>query len=261
MSSTKVIREPNNIFAENIKPDRIRHVVNVTIETAKEFHNCNHLYVRYVVDAPADWILAEPKNLHGVTHQSRAGNDSSNHFGHRFTLDVSKSWQHSSSSETPDLIPTPLLLLEVYDVNMWNRQKSVGYGFTHVPLTPGSYSIAIPTWRPYITETSLQLREYFLGLAPQIENIKYAGIPNDNHNNESPSVLGRFPLGTETSGSVQVRFDTMIQRGRNVLEQEQIRASINLHRPSATSTAVEQVIQTYHRAKQRLKAAHDALLG
>lgn len=217
MSSTKVTREPNNIFAENIKPDRIRHVVNVTIETAKEFHNCNHLYVRYVVDAPAgsklpnslpmtlptyyihdsfipenpklffsrlllDWILAEPKNLHGVTHQSRAGNDSSNHFGHRFTLDVSKSWQHSSSSssETPDLIPTPLLLLEVYDVNMWNRQKSVGYGFTHVPLTPGSYSIAIPTWRPYITETSLQLREYFLGLAPQIENIKYAGIPNND---------------------------------------------------------------------------------
>ena len=213
MSSTKVIREPNYLFAENIKPDRIRHVVNVTIDTAKEFHNCNHLYVRYVVDAPAgsklcrnsvsvpmtlrihtihsfqkipncfflllDWVLAEPKNLHGVTHQSRARNDSSNHFGHRFTLDVSKSWQHSSSSETPDLNPTPLLLLEVYDVNMWNRQKSVGYGFTHVPLTPGSHSIAIPTWRPYITETSLQLREYFLGLAPQIENIKYAGIPND----------------------------------------------------------------------------------
>jgi Meckel syndrome type 1 protein len=92
---------------------------------------------------------------------------------------VSKSWQHSS--ETPDLIPTPLLLLllEVYDVNMWNRQKSVGYGFTHVPLTPGSYSIVIPTWRPYIKETSLQLREYFLGLAPQIENIQYAGFSND----------------------------------------------------------------------------------
>lgn len=132
-----------------------------------------------------DWVLAEPKSLHGVTHQSRAGNaDSSNHFGHRFTLDVSKSWQHSSSSETPDLIPTPsmlLLLLEVYDVNMWNRQKSVGYGFTHVPLTPaGSYSIVIPTWRPNITETSLQLREYFLGLAPQIENIKYAGVSNND---------------------------------------------------------------------------------
>jgi predicted amino acid racemase len=51
--SSKVIREPNNIFGENIKADGIRHVVNVTIDTAKEFHNCNHLYIRYVVDAPA----------------------------------------------------------------------------------------------------------------------------------------------------------------------------------------------------------------
>ena len=51
--SSKVIREPNNVFGENIKADCIRHVVNVTIDTAKEFHNCNHLYIRYVVDAPA----------------------------------------------------------------------------------------------------------------------------------------------------------------------------------------------------------------
>lgn len=51
--SSKVIREPNNIFGENIKADGIRHVVNVTIDTAKEFHNCNYLYIRYVVDAPA----------------------------------------------------------------------------------------------------------------------------------------------------------------------------------------------------------------
>lgn len=206
-----------------------------------------------------DWVLAEPKSLHGVTHQSKARNDSSNHFGHRFTLDVSKSWHHSSS-ETAELVPTPLLLLllEVYDVNMWNRQKSVGYGFTHIPLTPGCYSINVPTWRPHVTDTSLQLHDFFLGLAPQIENIKYAGFPDDGNNDTT--VLGRFPFSTEASGSVKVRFDTMIQRGRNVLEQEQIQTSINLHRPSATSNAVEEVIQTYHRAKQRLKAAHDALL-
>lgn len=73
-------------------------------------------------------------------------------------------------------------------------------------------------------------------------------------------VLCRFPFASEASGTVQIQFDTMMQRGRDVLEQEQIRASINLHRPSATSSAVEEVIQAYHRAKQRLKAAHDALL-
>lgn len=122
-----------------------------------------------------DCVLAEPKHLHGVTHQSKARDDSANHFGHRFTLDVSKSW-HSDA----ELIPTPmLLLLEVYGVNMWNRQKSVGYGFTHVPLTPGRYSVTVPTWRPHVSETSFQLKEYFLGLAPQIENIKYAGLYNN----------------------------------------------------------------------------------
>ncbi|XP_032790948.1 Meckel syndrome type 1 protein [Daphnia magna] len=259
MGLTKVIAATNNIFVENIKPDCIRHVINVTIDTAKEFHDCSHVYIRYLIDATPDWVLAEPKSLHGVTHQSKARNDSSNHFGHRFTLDVSKSWHHSSS-ETAELVPTPLLLLllEVYDVNMWNRQKSVGYGFTHIPLTPGCYSIDVPTWRPHVTDTSLQLHDFFLGLAPQIENIKYAGFPDDGNNDTT--VLGRFPFSTEASGSVKVRFDTMIQRGRNVLEQEQIQTSINLHRPSATSNAVEEVIQTYHRAKQRLKAAHDALL-
>lgn len=224
-----------------------------------------------------DWVLAEAKNFHGVTHQSKARDDSTNHFGHRFTLDVSKSW-HSDA----EFIPTSLLfLLEVYDVNMWNRQKSVGYGFTHVPLSPGSYSVAVPTWRPHITTSTLKLQEYFLGLAPQIQNIKYAGIPDDvsraisfflkktffflknqstRQVKEDGSVFSRFPFETEASGLVQLRFDTMMQRGRDVLEQQQIRASINRHRPSATSSSVEEVIQAYHRAKQRLKAAHDALL-
>lgn len=182
-------------FGENIKANHVRYLVNVTIESAKDFDQCSNVYVHYLVDAAGmsssifaasrkfvadiqflllDYVLAEAKDLHGVTHQSRARNDSKNHFGHRFSLDVSKSWHcHGQSSPTP-----PLLLLEVYDVNMWNRQKSVGYGFTHVPLSPGSYSVAVPTWRPHVTTSSLQLQDYFLGLAPQVQNIQYAGIPD-----------------------------------------------------------------------------------
>ena len=93
---------------------------------------------------------------------------------------MSKSWQSNSAAAEPIPSQPPLLLLfEVYDVNVWNRQKSVGYGFTHVPLTPGRCSVTVQTWRPHITETSLQLKDFFLGLAPQIENIKYAGLPTD----------------------------------------------------------------------------------
>ena len=128
--------------------------------------------------------VAEANSVHGVTHQSRARDDSSNHFGHRFTLDVSKSWQQRSDPDETEPIPNaPLLLLfQVYDVDMWNRQKSVGCGFTFVPFTPGRCCVTVHTWRPHITETNLQLKEYFLALAPQIENIKYAGpLPSSSN--------------------------------------------------------------------------------
>lgn len=65
--SSKVIREPNNIFGENIKADGIRYVVNVTIDTAKEFHNCNYLYIRYVVDAPAGSKLSISDDIYYIS--------------------------------------------------------------------------------------------------------------------------------------------------------------------------------------------------
>lgn len=49
----------------------------------------------------------------------------------------------------------------------------------------------------------------------------------------------------------------MIQRGRDVLEHEW-KASSHPYRTG--NYAVDEVIQAYHRAKQRLKAAHDALV-
>jgi hypothetical protein len=52
-TTTRVLKEPSHLFGENIRPDRIRHVINVTIETAKQFENCNNLYIHYMVDAPS----------------------------------------------------------------------------------------------------------------------------------------------------------------------------------------------------------------
>lgn len=60
MDLKRVVREPNCLFAENIKPDRIRHVVNVTIETARDFDDCSNLYVHYLVDAPTEIGSGKP---------------------------------------------------------------------------------------------------------------------------------------------------------------------------------------------------------
>lgn len=53
----------------------------------------------------------------------------------------------------------------------------------------------------------------------------------------------------------------MIQKGKDVRDkQPSARTPIASQRAAAVSTAVDEVIQAYRRAKQRLKAAHDSLL-
>ena len=44
-----------------------------------------------------------------------------------------------------------------------------GYGFAHIPTTPGSHSVEIATWRP-VGSTSDQLWSFFLGATPQLKN-------------------------------------------------------------------------------------------
>lgn len=182
-----------HLFKENINPDCVRCLVNLTIEGAKGFDDCSNIYVRYWLDVPegnrklqfvsisqnisktgAGWQITENSPTHGFTHQSRVGYDTTNHFGQCFTLDISAIWQHNQ-----ECFKSPQLLFEVVDVNLWDRQKSVGYGFTDLRLEPGCRSEIVPTWRPELDGIGSHLREHFLGLAPQIEDVTYAGVPNN----------------------------------------------------------------------------------
>lgn len=123
-----------------------------------------------------DWdVTGADQSIQGFTHQSHIINSKS-HFGHSFTLDISKPYR-ADSEEIP--LSSPLLLFEVYNVGFWNRQSSVGYGFTRLRLDPGSHVEMVPTWRPMRDSPGEKLEEFFLGLAPEIENLSYAGIPND----------------------------------------------------------------------------------
>ena len=129
-----------------------------------------------------DWRIGETPN--GVTHQSRANSNGVHNFGHCFSLDIRRNQsalQPSTVKEEYDCCSTPFVLLEVYDVNGWNRQKSVGYGYASFPMISGSHSTLVPTWRPHKRgDVCQQLRENFLGLAPQIENLNYVGVPSSN---------------------------------------------------------------------------------
>ena len=71
----------------------------------------------------------------------------------------------------------------------------------------------------------------------------------------------RYPFASQTAGSVRIRFDTIVQKGDDVVEEQNL-FKIQKKRPtsSTVTNTVDRVIESYHRARNRLKAAHDALL-
>ena len=134
-------------------------------------------HIESFISCFTEWqVVDTSKDLEGFTHQSQTI-DSKSRFGTIFTVDLSKPFVKDADEQIS--FSAPLLLLEVYNVNFWNRQRSVGYGFTHLRLDPGCHVDLVPTWRPQRKGPGGMLEEHFLGLAPQVENVNYAGIPSD----------------------------------------------------------------------------------
>ena len=203
----------------------------------------SHVFNYFSLFKILDWEVASKGTVHGLTHQSQTNNQSNN-FSHTFTIDISKSVESEESS-------SPLLLFEVFEVGLFNRQKAVGYGFTHLPEIPGLHLQTVSTWRPYVKGVSQNLENHFLSLRPQIENLSYPGRPNRD------PILGRFPFTTETSGNVELQIETMVQREKtnsHNIQQSSLRCS-------KKSLAADEIVKIYQKAKQRLEATQKALLN
>jgi len=236
-------KESDYIFSENVPPNAVRYLHNITIIGTNNFGSSSNLYVHYFIDMNSDWEISSPDSIEGFTHQSQANNNSNN-FSHSFTLDILKSLESSEENSLP------LILFEVFQVGLFNRQKAVGYGFTHLPGSPGPHRLTVPTWCPYVEGVSQQLEDYFLSLRPQIENLSYLGRPDND------PVLGRFPFIAETSGNVKLQIETMVQTEKC--------NSVNLRKDNLQHSkkllAVDEVIQLYQKAKRRLEETQKALL-
>ena len=58
---------------------------------------------------------------------------------------------------------------EVYHQDDFGRNELYGYGFIHIPTSPGTHDIECVTWRPAGTYRE-QIKQYFVGGAPQLRN-------------------------------------------------------------------------------------------
>jgi B9 domain-containing protein 2 len=66
----------------------------------------------------------------------------------------------------------PRLTLEVWRVDDHGRLELSGYGFAHIPATPGTYTLSIPTWRPMGTALE-EMSSFFMGGVPRLARSSY----------------------------------------------------------------------------------------
>ena len=87
-------------------------------------------------------------------------------------------WSHPLDIHlaTKGLSDWPKLHFEVWHQDMFGRNEIYGYGFCHVPTSPGTHNIDCVTWRPKGTYRE-QIRSYFIGGAPQLRtsDVIYTG--------------------------------------------------------------------------------------
>jgi B9 domain-containing protein 2 len=61
----------------------------------------------------------------------------------------------------------PRMVLQVWELDCYNRILPVGYGFLHLPATSGTYDLTVPCWRPKGTYME-EIKAFFLGPTPQL---------------------------------------------------------------------------------------------
>ncbi|KAI9203705.1 B9 domain-containing protein 2-like protein [Polychytrium aggregatum] len=110
-------------------------------------------------------------------------------------------WSHPIDIHygTKTLVGWPKLQLQVYHQDEYGRNELYGYGFIHLPTTPGTHELECPTWRP-LGSTSDQLWSYFLGATPQLKKLDHIHSPMD-----------RYRLNTISMGKVHVEVTVIVR--------------------------------------------------
>ncbi|XP_074786832.1 B9 domain-containing protein 2 isoform X2 [Athene noctua] len=94
----------------------------------------------------------------------------------------------------------PKLSLQVWHQDGLGRSQVLGYGFCHLPATPGGHAVTCVTWRPRGTWRE-RLRRRFVGGGPQLRNPEAAVV----------GATERFRLSTEAAGTVHLHLGVLLR--------------------------------------------------
>lgn len=110
-------------------------------------------------------------------------------------------WSHPIDLHyaTKGLQGWPKLHLQVWHQDSFGRCQLYGYGFCHVPSSPGHHRVSCATWRP-LGSWQEQLAQVFVGGGPQLRN------PDLIYNGAD-----RYRLQTEAMGTVELELGVIMR--------------------------------------------------
>jgi len=92
----------------------------------------------------------------------------------------------------------PPKLCQVWSQDSFGRNFLSGYGFCHIPTTPGTFEIEIHCWRPKPQSWMELVSGFFLGAYPQLKNSDVAWRQDD-----------RYRLSTVATGLVKLQLNVI----------------------------------------------------
>ena len=103
----------------------------------------------------------------------------------------------------------PQLFFEVGSSGCWGRHYVEGYGYASIPRRPGTYDIAVNTWKPRGSIRD-RMADFFLGGARHLaDHVNYSAHPNPA---DRGPFLNKYGFMTESSGEVRLRVSVVVQR-------------------------------------------------
>ncbi|XP_059721809.1 tectonic-like complex member MKS1 [Haemorhous mexicanus] len=236
-------------------PGTLRLFVNGEIVSAQGYEYDN-LYVHFFLELPDQWSSSPFQQLSGVTQTcatKAVGWDNVAYFCYPFTVEM------FYTQEDEDSLPQwPVLYFEVLSLDFWQRYRVEGYGSLVLPTCPGVHMLTIPTWRPVGLGPVAEMRRFFIGGSPELEDLTYIRIPSTFKGKR----LSRFGFRTETTGSVTFRL-CCLQQSRAFLENSALRQRMQsvLDRLGGFSqqSSVYSVLEAFQRARRRMQEARESL--
>ncbi|KAI5608329.1 Meckel syndrome type 1 protein [Silurus asotus] len=235
----------------------LRLIVNGEIVSAQGYEYDN-LYVHFILELPNNWSSVPSQSLSGVTQTCRTrsiGKENIAFFSYPFSFE---SFFRNEVESEESLPQWPVLYFRVLSLDSWQRYRTEGYGYIVFPTTPGSHSVTCHTWRPLKLGTMAELRRFFIGGTPELEDISDVRIPGTFKGDR----LSRFGFRTQTTGSVTFNLNC-IQHSRAFVEASALkkRRQTVLDQLGGHSQkgSVYNVLEAFQRARKRMQDARESL--